>query len=196
MRTDKRPAVFLLMIVFSLVTFTGLFFTIQATIIPDKSSDFLPSGYNISAQEIVKYRYVGMEKCASVCHNNEEMGFQYDIMKNSPHSNAFKILLSVKATRYAKKVNVKENPQESAICLKCHTTGAGLDSSFFASTYKKEDGVTCEACHKGAFITKTFIPKEEDCLKCHNDSLHKMRHFNFMDNCAKITHPRPKGKVK
>jgi hypothetical protein len=164
-------------------------------ILPAIGSFCLSDSNSVSAQEIVKYRYVGMEKCASVCHNNGEMGFQYDVMKNSSHSNAFKILVSAKATRFAKKVNVKENPQESAICLRCHTTGAGLDSSFFASTYKKEDGVTCEACHKGAFITKTFIPKEEDCLKCHNDSLHKMRHFNFRDNCVKITHPRPKAKV-
>lgn len=137
-----------------------------------------------------------MEKCASVCHNNEKMGFQYDIMKNSPHSNAFKILVTEKAVRYAKKANVKENPQESPVCLKCHVTGGGLDSSFFASTYRKEEGVTCEACHKGAFITKAFIPKEEDCLRCHNDSVHKMNSFDFRKNCVKIAHPRPKVNTK
>lgn len=136
-----------------------------------------------------------MEKCASFCHNNAEMGFQYNIVKNSPHSQAFRILSSEKAMRFAKNANLKENPGESLICLKCHVTGGGLDSSFFAITYRKEDGVTCEACHKGEYITKTFIPKEADCLKCHNNSVHKMHRFNFRTECAKIAHPRPAAKL-
>ena len=82
-----------------------------------------------SIQEKQKYHYVGIEKCASVCHNNEEMGFQYNIMKNGPHSQAFNVLASKKALRYAKNDNIKENPQQSSVCLKCHVTGGGLDSS-------------------------------------------------------------------
>jgi hypothetical protein len=124
------------------------------------------------------------------------MGFQYNIVKSSPHSRAFKILASKKAMRYAKHANVKENPKKSSVCLKCHITGGGLDSSFFAPSYKKDDGVTCEACHKREFISKTFLPKETDCLKCHNDSVHKIHKFNFIDKCAKISHPRPKAKLK
>ena len=150
-----------------------------------------PTAKNSGPQEKVKYLYVGMEKCASVCHNNKDMGFQYDIVKNSPHANSFKILLSEKASRFAKKAEIKENPYQSPVCLSCHVTGAGLDSTFLTSTYKKEDGVTCEACHKGAYIAKTFIPTEADCLKCHNDSVHKTRRFNFKENCEKIAHKRP-----
>ena len=122
------------------------------------------------------------------------MGFQYDIVKSSPHAQAFNILLTKHANQYAKKANIKENPQESSVCLKCHVTGGGLDSSYFAATYKKEDGVTCEACHKGEYISKTFLPKETDCLKCHNDSVHKMHKFDFIEGSAKIAHPRPKAK--
>lgn len=196
MKTIKEIAVSVFMAFISLILLTGLIQSNQAIVIPEKTSGLLPGDMSFSVQEKVKYRYIGMEKCASVCHNNEDMGFQYNIMKDSPHSNAFKILVSDKAVRYAKKANVKENPQESPVCLKCHITGGGLDSSFFATTYKKEDGVTCEACHKGAFITKAFIPKEADCLKCHNDSIHRMHHFNFRENCEKIAHPRPKAKLK
>ena len=127
----------------------------------------------------MKYQYVGTEKCASVCHNNEKMGFQYDIMKSGPHSEAYRILTTEKAACYAKKVKVREHPQESFVCLRCHITGAGLDSSFFAATFKKDEGVTCEACHKGAYISKAFLPKESDCLHCHNDSLHEVPKFNF-----------------
>jgi hypothetical protein len=196
LKTIKEIAVSVFMAFISLILLTGLIQSNQAIVIPEKTSGLLPGDMSFSVQEKVKYRYIGMEKCASVCHNNEDMGFQYNIMKDSPHSNAFKILVSDKAVRYAKKANVKENPQESPVCLKCHITGGGLDSSFFATTYKKEDGVTCEACHKGAFITKAFIPKEADCLKCHNDSIHRMHHFNFRENCEKIAHPRPKAKLK
>ena len=145
----------------------------------------------ISEQEKAKYIYVGMEKCASVCHNNKDMGFQYDIVKKGPHSNSFKILVSQKAEHYAKKAILKEDPQESPVCLKCHVTGGGLDSTFFAATYRKEDGVTCEACHKGENITKTFIPVEADCLKCHNNSVHKTSKFNFRDKLPLIAHKRP-----
>jgi hypothetical protein len=147
----------------------------------------------ISEQEKAKYIYVGMEKCASVCHNNKDMGFQYDIVKKSPHANAFIILVSQKADHYARKANIKENPQDSPACLKCHSTGGGLDSTSFAATYRKDEGVTCEACHKGEYITKTFIPVESDCLKCHNNSVHKTSRFIFRNKLPLITHQKPKS---
>lgn len=146
-------------------------------------------------QEKPKYHYVGIEKCASVCHNNEEMGFQYNIVKTGPHSQAFIILASPKAIRYAKDAKVKVSPEKSSVCLKCHVTGGDLDSTFFAATYKKEDGVTCEACHKGAYITRSFLPTELDCIKCHNNSVHKVSRFDYREKYSKIAHPRPTKKA-
>jgi len=196
MKTSKKISVSILTITFSFITIIGSIQSDQANEILEKSVFLLHEGMSGFVQEKSKYQYVGIEKCASICHNTEEMGFQYYIVKSSPHSKAFKSLASKKAMRYAKNANVKENPQESSVCLKCHVTGGGLDSSSFAATYKKEEGVTCEACHKGEFITKTFLPKETDCLKCHNDSVHRMHKFNFNDKCSKIAHPRPKAKFK
>ena len=194
MKTNKKIAGFVLTGTISFIIIIGSIQSDKANAIPEKSTFLLPDGKSKPVQGKTKYLYVGIEKCASICHNNKEMGFQYNIVKNGPHSKAFKILVSEKAIRYAKNAGVKENPQESSVCLKCHVTGGGLDSSSFAATYKKEDGVTCEACHKGEFITKTFIPKERNCLKCHNDSVHKMHKFNFKEKCEKIAHPRPKAK--
>lgn len=190
MKTHKNIAVTALVLVsfFILTSLTG---TYKSSSIPVSPETLATIRINAIPQEKVKYLYVGMEKCASVCHNNKEMGFQYDIVKNSPHANSFKILLSEKASRLAKKADIKESPGQSQVCLSCHITGAGLDSTFLTSTYKKEDGVTCEACHKGAYISQTFIPTETDCLKCHNDSLHKTKRFNFKENCEKIAHKRP-----
>jgi hypothetical protein len=174
--------------VFLLTTFS--IWLISTSLIRSNSSSHETA---VSTQERVKYIYVGMEKCASVCHNNKDMGFQYDIVRKSPHSNAFKILVSEKAGHYARKASIKENPQDSPVCLKCHVTGGGLDSTSFAATYRKDDGVTCEACHKGEYITKTFIPVEADCLKCHNNSVHRTSRFIFRDKLTLINHQRPKS---
>lgn len=192
MKTYIKIPAFLLSIVAGPVILTGLAQLNHSTPATEKFASFLTGSKSIPVQERVKYHFVGMEKCASECHNNEKMGFQYNIMKNGPHSNAFKILNSGKGAGYAKKAGIIVNQQESQVCLKCHVTGGGLDSSFFAATYRKEEGVTCEACHKGAFISKAFIPKAEDCLNCHNDSVHRIPHFNFTRNIEKISHPRPK----
>ena len=141
-------------------------------------------------QEGKKYQYLGAEKCASVCHNNDTMGYQYNSWLTSPHRESYSVLASRKADKYARAANIKENPQESNACLKCHITGADLDSSFLTATYKKDDGVTCEACHKHSYDGKTYIPKEEDCLQCHNESLHKINKFNFKEGNARLAHPR------
>jgi hypothetical protein len=142
-------------------------------------------------QEKPGYQYVGAEKCASVCHNNDTMGFQYNSWKKSPHSEAFVILSSKQAGKYARRAYLKTNPQGHSVCLKCHITGNELDSSYFTATYKKEEGVTCEACHKKISDGKTYLPKEADCLKCHDNSAHKMNKFNFIKDYSKIAHSRP-----
>jgi Cytochrome c554 and c-prime len=178
---------------FSLVVIIDSVQSNQTNTIFKKSDLSLTKTMDKSLQEQQKYHYIGIDECASVCHNKEEIGSQYTIVKNGPHSQAFKILTSKKARHYAKNANVQVDPLESMVCLRCHVTGGGLDSSFFAATYKKDDGVTCEACHKGPYITKSFLPTETDCLKCHNDSVHKISEFDFKIKAAKIAHPRPKA---
>jgi hypothetical protein len=138
-----------------------------------------------------KYQYVGAKKCASECHNNEKMGFQFNIWKISAHSNAFKDLDSRKARTYAKKAHITGNIMESPVCLKCHITAGNLDSTYLTPSYNKEEGVTCEACHKHDYETKTYLPGQADCQKCHNNSLHRVPDFNFKAGCEKIAHPRP-----
>jgi hypothetical protein len=178
----------------SFICFTFLADLIQSN--KEIHARLLAGDLRFISKDSAKYLYVGMEKCASVCHNNEDMGFQYNIMKNGPHSKSYKILVSERAFQYAKKNNIKDDPQNSKVCLKCHITGGGSDSTFFATTYRKDEGVTCEACHKAEFITKAFIPEEADCLRCHNNSVHKVPGFNFREDCSKIAHRRPAPKIK
>jgi hypothetical protein len=145
-----------------------------------------------SVQDTARYIYVGAETCAGKCHNNEELGHQYDYWKISPHAKSFESLASEEAMAYCKNAGISGSPTESMICLKCHVTAAGYDPASLGTTYRKEDGVTCESCHKGEFIPKTFLPQESDCLKCHNNSVHKVTAFDFKESCLKIAHPRPK----
>jgi hypothetical protein len=191
MKNRNKSGVLVIIAVCGLILFTGFIQSDQGYINPVNSAGTLPGRKKIYFQEKAKYMYVGMEKCASACHNSKDMGFQYDIVRKSSHANAYKALTSGKAIRIAKSAGLAETAHENTVCLKCHTTGGGLDSTFFAATFKIEDGVTCEACHKGAFTSKVFIPKEDDCLKCHNNTVHRIPKFNFRNDCKRIAHPRP-----
>ena len=192
MKSNSRMNLLILAIGFILVTnvITKHSFSVDPLTVETEiqRSETMPNFF----QEQPKYQYVGAEKCATVCHNDEKIGFQYNIWKSSPHANAFNILASKRAVKFAKKARIEEDPQNSQTCLNCHITGSVPDSIFsFASTYKKEEGVTCEACHKQKTAGKTYLPDEADCLKCHEDSIHKMSKFDFTERCTKIAHPRP-----
>ena len=117
-----------------------------------------PGIYSTLMQETTKYRYRGAENCASVCHNNDTMGFQYDTWKKGPHAKAYFTLTSKKAKSYARTSRIFEDPRESSLCLRCHITAEGADSTFLTPTYRKEDGVTCEACHKKKYHPSVPVP--------------------------------------
>jgi hypothetical protein len=175
---------------------------------PDQSATFKIQtesqlqGWNDFRVQEKRYVYVGVRTCVGTCHNNAKTGYQYDLWKKSPHSESYTSLSSEKALRYSKKARINENPQESLTCLKCHVTGSGLGPTSFGNTYTKEEGVTCEACHKSEFITITswkdgkhvntddLQPDENTCLKCHNNSIHKIRKFNYQSTFPKISHKK------
>jgi hypothetical protein len=163
----------------------------RSVIMPEYSEAPLPLFQDSSVKGETRYIFVGAETCAGKCHNNKENGHQFDSWKRSRHSESYESLKTRKAHFYGKKAGIHGNVWESLACLKCHVTASEADSSSIGATYKKEDGVTCESCHKGEFIPKTYLPKEEDCLKCHNGSGHKVSHFDFGNRCLKISHPRP-----
>jgi hypothetical protein len=144
-----------------------------------------------AGKDIKRYLFIGAETCATRCHNTADWGFLYDTWKKSPHAQSWQSLNTDRAGKYAKKAGIEGNPAESMFCLKCHVTASGADTASIARTYRREDGVTCEACHKGEFKPSTFIPAESDCLKCHNDSGHRIPVFNFEKYSGKISHLRP-----
>jgi len=86
-------------------------------------------------------------------------------------------------------------------CLSCHATGANSLSSQFATSFSKEEGVGCEACHGpgSAYATpevmrdrERFIalggppPDQDTCRRCHGDA-----GFVYGEYLAKISHALP-----
>jgi hypothetical protein len=153
-----------------------------------------------------EYNYEGVQGCKA-CHSTEKSGKQFQIWEANKHSKAYATLAGDEAKKIGQTKGIA-NPQESPDCLKCHVTGYGLPATRFEATYKKEDGVGCEACHgpgsgyKKMQIMKNrdeaiknglIIPTEDTCKKCHNQESPTFKGFNFAEMSKKIAHPTPKA---
>jgi len=157
-------------------------------------------------------RYVGADKC-KICHNHKDQVNQYEIWSNSGHAKAYATLATDAAKVLAAKAGVKGDPQKAAECLECHVTGFELDTSNFAETFVRENGVQCEACHgpgsnyKATSIMSTtkyassreeqhklalnaglIMLDEKTCLKCHNKRSPAFTGFVFKDYYDRIKH--------
>jgi hypothetical protein len=151
------------------------------------------------------HKYIGVEKCA-MCHKSEAKGNQYGQWMKTAHAKALQTLASDKALAIAKEKGLKTPPQENDACLKCHVTGHGEPAAAFEPTFKKADGVQCEACHgpgsdykamnvmkdKAASLAAGLIePNEKTCVRCHNAESPTFKSFDFKVAYAKIAHPKP-----
>lgn len=154
-----------------------------------------------------KYKYIGVEKCAKICHKGKKKGSQLEIWQSKKHSKAYADLATDQAKNIAEKLGIKGDSQKSEKCLSCHTTGYGLDKSYFTDNFKIEEGITCEACHGPGSVYKRLsimkdnekflanggiIPDEKVCIKCHNEKNPTYKEFKFDEMVKKIAHPAPK----
>ncbi|MBM2841581.1 MAG: beta-propeller repeat-containing protein [Bacteroidetes bacterium] len=158
-------------------------------------------------------KYIGVKKCMA-CHKVEKLGgLAYTVWEKSAHAKAYQTLLGDEAKKIAKEKGLKTAPNESPECLKCHVTGGGAAKNIDAG-FKKEEGVTCEACHNAAsgYLTihskKTEADKakakaaglvkleknEKSCTTCHNSESPSFKGFKFEEMWAKIEHKRPAKK--
>lgn len=154
-------------------------------------------------------QYIGVKKC-KMCHNSKKSGAQYKIWAATPHAKAYETLASEEAKAIGKKMGI-DDPQKSDKCLSCHVTGYGKDKAMFATSFKMEDGVQCEACHGPGSLYKSMkvmkdlyagklkpadyslvMPTEKDCITCHNEKSPTFKGFDFKTYFAKIAHPVPK----
>jgi len=159
-----------------------------------------PSGAD--AEPLV-LRYVGVEACAS-CHKGKFTGDQIASWKASPHAQAYRTLEGEAAAAIAKKLGIDQDPTKSALCLSCHTTGAGALKSRFEEGFNPELGVQCEACHgpgseysKGQHMFKhekavamgLQVGDAATCKRCHNSDSPTFKGFDYTTAMKQISHP-------
>jgi len=154
-------------------------------------------------------KYTGSKFCAA-CHKAGKGGTAYAVWEKSAHANAYKTLLGEESKKIAMEKGLKAAPAESEECLVCHVTGGGKAKNVEAS-FKKEEGVGCEACHgaasgfkmihsKGDLAKSTaaglVIPAkdEKQCVTCHNSKSPTFKGFKFEEMWAKIAHAKPAKK--
>ena len=155
------------------------------------------------------HAYVGAEKC-KMCHNSPAKGAQFTKWTESKHSKAWAALASEEAKKVAAAKGIAD-PQKADECVRCHIAGHGAPADKLTEKYKKEDGVSCEACHgpggdywkmdimkdeAKAVAAGLVLPKEETCKGCHNPDSPFFKGFDFAAMSAKIAHPNPQKAAK
>jgi hypothetical protein len=162
----------------------------------------------LALSTLAENKYVGAKFC-SACHKAGKGGTAYAVWEKSGHAKAFETLKGKEAEEIAKKKGLKKPASESPECLKCHVTGGG-DAKNVEAGFKKEEGVTCEACHGAAsgfkmMHNKGDIAKSKEagmifgkdpkaCEKCHNAESPTQKAFKFDEMWAKIEHKLPPKK--
>lgn len=147
------------------------------------------------------HEFVGTKRCA-MCHKAEKGNMIFETWLETGHAKAYATLASEEAAKVYADLGKSGNPQEDADCLKCHTTGFGMDAALTAKI-ALEDGVSCEQCHgAGGDYWKKNIMEDRDasiangmvadpaanCTKCHNEESPTYKPFNFEEAWPNIQH--------
>lgn len=160
----------------------------------------------VAGTGLAQNKYVGAKFCGA-CHKSGKGGTAFAVWEKTRHASAFKTLLGEAAIKIAKEKGLKTAPSESPECLKCHVTGGGAAKNV-ETTFKKEEGVTCESCHGAASgykmvhakgdIQKSIAagmiePDKEgkSCETCHNAESPTHKEFKYAAMWAKIEHGKP-----
>lgn len=139
------------------------------------------------------------------------MGHTLGIWLTSKHAGAYAVLANPEAREIAKFSGILQEPQESALCLGCHSTGAHAEDWEKDDTFYIEDGVQCEKCHgagseyateeimidrKAAVAHGLILPIKRDCMNCHkakgsHDKILGSPLFDINQALKRIDHPVP-----
>jgi len=163
------------------------------------------------AQEASKFNYVGVKKC-KMCHKGEKKGKIFEKWQEQGHAKAFATLATEESKAIAKKMGIKEEPQQAKECLVCHVT-AYKAAAAQKEALTMEEGVSCEACHgpgskyKSLKVMKGITagtmkgadygliePDKKVCVTCHNEKSPTYKPFKFEEATKKIAHPMPAKK--
>jgi YVTN family beta-propeller protein len=134
------------------------------------------------------------------------MGHQLNRWLLSKHAQAYAVLSKAEAKPIADLSGIIEEPQESAMCLGCHATGAEAEDWLKDETFHVEDGVQCEKCHGPGsehvddVQVAVKMPTQTDCLMCHQEkgshvAVHSLPVLDVNEALKWIAHPIPEGAV-
>jgi excinuclease UvrABC ATPase subunit len=169
---------------------------------------FLTASTTSTKQTSQDYKYVGVKKCAGMCHKGDSKGNQLEIWQDSKHSQAFTVLQSPEADKIAQDKGFQTPAAETPQCIKCHVLGKDIDPAELEDTFDKTQGVQCETCHgPGSEYKKITIMKDKEkamanglimhddkqafCTTCHNSDSPTFKEFNVDEAWAKIQHTDP-----
>jgi len=124
--------------------------------------------------------YVGAGVCAN-CHSAQTMGNQYSKWLHSKHSQAYATLARPESLEIAKLSGLRTMPEESAVCLGCHSTGWSAEVWEKDPTFRLQDGIQCEGCHgPGSEYASMEVMKNRDAAM---KAGLRMPDREFCDNC-------------
>jgi len=154
--------------------------------------------------------YVGARVCAQ-CHAGTAMGHQFGTWLLSKHARAYASLALPSAKAMAVVSGIRDEPQESGVCLGCHATAADVEGWERDPTFRVEDGVQCERCHgpgseymdeevmrdpEAARRAGLRILAPRECDLCHypkgsHVAVHGKPRLEMVEARTRIAHPTP-----
>ena len=163
---------------------------------------------NNYSHDITLFQYVGVKKCAVVCHKGDSKGNQLEIWQGSKHSQAWKTLETEEANNITKEKNFETPAIETPECVRCHVFEKDVSPDELTESFDKTQGVQCESCHgPGSDYKKLSIMKDRDkaienglvihdekeafCTQCHNSESPTFESFNYDEMWEQIKHPIP-----
>jgi len=163
----------------------------------------------IRGQKTDAPKFVGSKVCMD-CHSGPDQGRQDVHWMRSRHAHAYWRLgsdWSLFLARLRPHYQDLEDPISDDRCLLCHVTGSQDADALFESSYRSQEGVSCEACHgpgskysttdvmadREAFLANGGrIPDADTCRSCHRVS----DNFDWAEKWPKIAHPKPAEAVE
>ena len=156
--------------------------------------------------------FVGNQECAQ-CHAGAGMGYQQSLWWLSKHAKAYTSLSTPEAKKIARLSGVPVEPQQSPICLGCHSTSAEAEAWEREDSFQLQHGVQCEKCHgagseymdeavmmdrEASLAAGLMIPTKEDCRACHlskgsHDAVLGPSKFDLEKAWEAIAHPTPRN---
>jgi YVTN family beta-propeller protein len=95
--------------------------------------------------------YVGRDICLE-CHGTVREAATCKLQTEPLHLQAYSALSKPEAAHIAFVSGVAEAPDESLVCMGCHSTGADAGPRWMKPSFRLADGVQCEACHSAGSL--------------------------------------------